>query len=502
MQPAVNASWTAADIDIKSFFDGMIRPNFQSEEARTACGSPGPDHNALNTPLMKARDQIRQTSDNENAMVNNTFAVDGEQRPSCWKRWFQPLKEGSIRSCSFVLVATSLGTGFLCIPKAFSDVGLGLGLVNMIFAAVVSALSQQIVMIAARYTGSHSYSSVVVLASQQPWTLLAVDVVTLLMGIGAVGCLFIFEGDFVPAVFVSPPWGLPGIVFGREVAIVAVAAAVWPLALATELSALHYLSVAKPAVVFITIIVVAVQAPAHHAKLADTGGTIKMWDFQMGTWLQSISTMIFAFMNHQNVVPAGNLISRPSIRRIVKSTVNANLIVWILLALVGVVGYLSFGSGTKGNFLVNYGTGPGQPSIWCCRVLMGLGVFFVIPVALLPVTRSLGQLLQKARGDINANRPISPTMHKACATALLVCITCLGVAVSKVEVLVNIVGGLFATALMFWFPAIIFWRLLWPMQPRCARVVVIVLFVFLGTCGLSSVVVGVSNLSKDLSKAS
>jgi amino acid permease len=86
------------------------------------------------------------------------------------KRWFQPLEEGSSRSCSIVLVSTSLGTGFLCIPYAFSLVGLGLGIVTMIFAAVVAALSLQIVMIAARYTGSHSYSSVVELALQRPWT--------------------------------------------------------------------------------------------------------------------------------------------------------------------------------------------------------------------------------------------------------------------------------------------------------------------------------------------
>merc|ERR1719379_942542 len=108
---------------------------------------------------------------------------------------------------------------------------------------IVSSLSLQILMVGARYTNPESYSSLLAMVAKSRALSFALDFFIVLNGIGAITCIMIFEGDFVPSIFAAPPWGGNGLHLDRAIAVLAVAFAVYPLTLPSDLSALRYTSV-------------------------------------------------------------------------------------------------------------------------------------------------------------------------------------------------------------------------------------------------------------------
>lgn len=401
-------------------------------------------------------------------------------------RWFGPLEPGSVRTCSSALAATALGAGALALPYAFSLVGVGLGLLTLTAAGIVSACSLQILMVSARYTNTESYAAVLELALGSRKASTVLDLVVLMNGVGSITCCLIFEGDFIPALLGSPPdfLGLPSYGLSREHAVIGAALLVWPLTMSSEISALRYVAVLVPIALFTTICIVVWDAPSLHEQVRSRGGHVKWCDFDLRRWLQAVAIMVNAFANHMNAIPSGNTLNNPSVARIVKATVNGNLMVWSLLASLGIGGYMSWAEFTKGDFLLNYPEG--RPEIWVCRLMLSLIVYFCLPVALLPTAKSGAQLLSSC--FFGSYGRVSPRVHALSATCLLVTCTCIATQVADVASVLGILGGLLASSLMFWFPAIVLRWLLWPTQPQVVRGAVLLTLLFFGVCGWTSVV--------------
>jgi len=484
-------------INIKKWFIGVITPDFESVEARVRCGSfpfgdegSPVDHGYIPEPrLQDATRAMREASGmlNPKAAAGYVKLLDGDSPKNLYVRWFGKLEPGSIRSASLALMATALGAGALAIPFAFSLTGVGLGLATLFAAAMVSALSLQILMVAARYTGLKSYAELLELAAGSAAASLMLDLTVVLNGVGAVTCILIFEGDFLPAIFKSPPGGLPGFALPRSWAVAGAALAAWPLTLPDDISALRYVSILVPLAVMITVAIVLTDTPELHREVRELGGAagrVQWWDFEPMRWLKAASIMVNAFANHQNAVPVARQLDNPSVARIVKTTVNANLAVWALLASMGMGGYMSWAGLTKGDFLLNYPDG--RPEIWICRIMLSLVVYLVLPVSILPTAKSGAQLILRLCGHRTAE--ISGKAHAMSATLLLCGCTTIALLVSDVAAVIGVLGGVLASSLMFWFPALVFWKLLWPTQPRFARGPALAAIVFFGVTGFSSVI--------------
>merc|ERR1712051_375276 len=170
----------------------------------------------------------------------------------------------------------------------------------------------------------------------------------------------------------------------------------------------------------------------------------------------------------------------PSIQRIVKSTVNGNMLVLMLLASLGMGGYVSWAGVTQGDFLLNYPEG--RPEIWLCRVMLAV---IVLPVALLPTAKSGAQLILSTFWGEDAE--VGPRVHAFSATILLAACTVIALEVADVAAVIGILGGLFASSLIFWFPAVVFRLLLWPTQPALFRGPVLTALVVFGCISWASV---------------
>lgn len=469
--------------DVKQWFESVIRPDFSSNEALTALGnseaSPRQKH-FLPAMTPSGMQHMHSMTDQYNA------PPEGETtRFSCCSRWFSPLKPGSVRSCSAALAATALGSGSLALPYAFSLTGIGLGLITMFFAVITSAFSLQILMISARYTQENSYASLLWRATKSRVLSFFLDLCIVLNGVGSITCILIFLGDFVPSVF-GAPLGLDhGLHVDRRYAVVGAALLAYPLTWPENLSALRYTSVLVPVVLMITIIIVWTQVPQYFHTLHENGDHIVWFNLNWKKWFAAVPIMVNSFTNHQNAIPSGNLLETPSIARIVKATVNANIVIFLVLSAIGIGGYMSFGPLTKGDFILNYPST--NPWIWVCRVLLSITVYFVLPVALSPAAKSCAQLVLSALPG-GRNRTVSRPLHLFSTTLCLATCTGIAVATSDISAVINILGGILATSVMFWFPAFVYYCILWPTQPRCVRYLVLGSMLIFGICGYVSVV--------------
>jgi sodium-coupled neutral amino acid transporter 11 len=209
-----------------------------------------------------------------------------------------------------------------------------------------------------------------------------------------------------------------------------------------------------------------------------------MWNYNFRDWLNAVPIMVSAFTNHQNAIPTANELDQPSVARIVKGTVNANIITFGVFATMGIGGYLSWGSETEGNFINLYPAD--NSSIWLCRVMLAIIVYFVMPVSLLPASKSCAQLVLSAVAG--EDRSVSRTWHMIGSTLCLGACTAIAITTDDVAFVMGVLGGLLATSVMFTFPAIIYWIALWPTQPPYIRHIVLIALVGFALLGYGSVV--------------
>lgn len=439
---------------------------------------------------MKPQDRTRTSSivpdtDVTRALRRNTAQFNApadasvEAVPPVVLAFWRPLQAGSVRTCVLTLVATALGSGALALPYAFSHVGYVVGTIVLTVAASLSCLSLTVIMMASRYTEAETFASLLTLATGSPRAGLLLDVCLMIYGCAAILALLIFEGDFVPAIMAAA--GLPAI--GRTYAILGVAAGTWPLVLPSEVSSLRYVAALSPFAVLFVAANVALQTPSYYA--ANIPSTVEAMTTKPGEMLQASSIFVFSVFCHLNAVGVASKLERPSVGRIVNVAAYTSAFCWALYLFIGLGGYLSFQALVKGDFLQNYETS--NKSMLACRVMFSLVCYVGIPVNCAPTVHAVRQVVLSAfqgNADNSADRPL---LHAVLATVVLAAATVGAINLTNVAAVIGIVGGSLTTLQMFWMPALIYYRILYPMQPRLFRRGVMSLLLTGGVVGFASV---------------
>lgn len=393
----------------------------------------------------------------------------------------KPLEPGSERTCVLTLVATALGSGVLALPHAFSLVGVGVGIVCLTLAACLSCVSLTILMVASRYTEAKSYAGLLTLATGSSRTGLLLDACLVCYGCAAILALLIFEGDFVPAILDALGIANPG----RTWSIIAVSAAAWPLVLPPKVSALRYVAAFSPFAILYVAGNVVVQAPVFYEE-RPVDSNVVLYVMAPAQMLQASSIFVFSVMCHANAVPVAHMLDRPSVFRIVKVATYCNSCCWALYILIGVGGYLSFQAFVQGDFLLNYPVD--STSILCCRVMMAAVCYVGVPMNSAACVQALQKMLTAAiQRNPEPHVEERPFLFAVLATAVLAASTVGAVFLKDVAKVIGIVGGSLTTLQMFWLPALIYYRLLYPTQPKFFRKVVMSSMIVAGITGFASV---------------
>jgi len=299
----------------------------------------------------------------------------------------------------------------LALPSAFHTVGLSLGVVLVIVSGLLSAyglnlLAKTADFVSRRNETAHDKvpASFFGCASlTYPRLAFWINVAIAVKCFGVACSYLIIIGDLVPQILIG--FGYHDDVFlNRRIWItLATVFVVFPMAMMRKLDALKYTSVvAMMAVAYLVVIVVHgfVEAYFQDPQVflrPENGWDTVDFGFKWSGALTSLPIFVFAFTCHQNLFSVYEEIETPTVPRmniVITQSIGISAAVY---QVVGILGYLTFGSSVLPNVILNYASG---------RLVLGGRIFLVIlqvcsyPLLSHPCRHCLNEVLPKPRSRI------------------------------------------------------------------------------------------------------
>ncbi|KAM6502281.1 Transmembrane amino acid transporter domain containing protein [Amanita muscaria] len=217
----------------------------------------------------------------------------------------------------------------------------------------------------------------------------------------------------------------------------------YPLSLYRDI---HKLSRASGfALVCMGIIVISVLIEGPRVPQELKGDPSKRFSILEPGIFQSIGVISFAYICHHNSLIIYASLRNPTLGRFAKVTHISMLISLVVCMTLGISAFLVFTNKTQGNILNNF---PADDTIInIARFCFGLNMFTTLPLELFVCREVIEQTFFSDK-TFNMRRHIFFTTTILFSTMLVALITC------DLGVMLEITGGVSATALSFIFPAI------------------------------------------------
>uniref|UniRef100_A0A7S4UCR9 Amino acid transporter transmembrane domain-containing protein n=1 Tax=Alexandrium monilatum TaxID=311494 RepID=A0A7S4UCR9_9DINO len=374
---------------------------------------------------------------------------------------------GPLCRAVFALASSAMGAGCLSLPFMLRSCGVASGFLMLLLGASLAHLSLTVLMDGAVRTGCSRMAELVA-PSGSVGARAFVDMVMATFGISAMLCNLIFAGNFFSGIAHSPLLNLD---VSRDRLIAAISAfVVWPLSLGRGKSVLRHVSFLSVAAICLTAVIVACKAPAYAAvRSAATlpeDRELKRWSSDPYTLLQSFSIALFAFNAHANAVPTAHTLARSGgdSRQMVRVSLCSVCVELVVYSLIGIGGYLSFGSTTKQDFILNYPDD--DPLMFFVRCISGVAVCLGAPINLSPAASSLTGLLS------GKGQAASRSLHVLVVTLAIAGSACVAICSESIADVTGLLGASFATLIVLAWPASVYRRVrLRSHPPRLARCV-------------------------------
>ena len=297
--------------------------------------------------------------------------------------WFSP---GSIRVTIFTLLISTLGVGMLSIPRAFERSGLILGIIVVYIGAIVSYLSMRCLVAASSHTRLVSMSDLALWSHGIKFKYFT-DFVFLVNTFGTCVAYTIAIKENITAINRSMfdlGWtSIPFIMRDQKSAfwIVVSQLLLIPLVIKEKLAELRVLALISFCI--ISYIGGTIIANCFNNTYTESFNT--KWDsiklFDVSGLVNTIPVVIFGFTCQQIVLSCFRELRNPTIRRMDKAMARQLFLVSTIYILVGVYGYLTFGSDFNDqdqNILTKYNTK--NISILIVGISLTSGYILVDPV--------------------------------------------------------------------------------------------------------------------------
>ncbi|KAF4744440.1 hypothetical protein FOZ63_030714 [Perkinsus olseni] len=297
---------------------------------------------------------------------------------------------GSAFSCSTLLFTASVGSGVLALPSAAKGVGLGLGLLILLGACLISATSDWILGRAVSISGEKTYGSILGWSVAytkgrhgQGKRLPAFDAFMAVYQAAAIVTYLVFLGDFVPSVI--QVWFDASA--SRTLALVCIVyLAVLPLSVGSEISSLRAVGSFSLWVMAVTALIAVCKTPWNHLDQDQPANTTPSASADWRQVMHALSLGTFAYMNQVNAVCITSELHNPTRRRLASVCTTTALCLFLCYATLMSAVYLTFGQATTANFLQNYPVD--DAAVNGCRVAVSLMLILACPLNLFPVTTS------------------------------------------------------------------------------------------------------------------
>lgn len=356
-----------------------------------------------------------------------------------------------------------LGAGIIGLPYALSQAGFFMGIFLLVLLCVITDWTIGLIVINAKLSGTHSYIDIMD-RSFGPSGRAAVSLFQFAFAFGGMSAFGIIIGDTIPHVIISLFPSLKTIpvlslLTNREFVIVLCTACIsYPLSLYRDIHKLARASGLALVGMVIIVASVVIESPAVKPELK--GDPSKRFSFVGPGIFQAIGVISFAFVCHHNSLLIYGSMREPTLDRFARVTHISTAMSLVSCLILSIAGYVTFTDKTQGNILNNFSTDDTLINI--ARFCFGLNMFTTLPLELF-VCREVVEQYFFSHERFDMTRHVFFTTSILFASMLVSLFTC------DLGVMLEITGGVSATALAFIFPAIAYIKLSNGHQPWYSR---------------------------------
>ncbi|GMM31618.1 Avt2 protein [Martiniozyma asiatica (nom. inval.)] len=353
---------------------------------------PGRDQNPFNDAI---EDDVSLLPLNAESSALD-LAQNGGLTSMADTNFISPELAGSdLKGAFFNMTNSIVGAGIVGIPRAFKNSGLVLGILLMITLTFLNDWTLRLIIINTKLSGSKSYTGFVTHSFGTTGKIIVLLAQGLFAFGGAIGFSVII-GDSIPHVLRSifhesvENNALVNFILGRNSIIVfCIVFISYPLSLIRDMSKLAKAS--GLALISMTIIIVLVILRASSMPAELKGGISGSEWFVSPNFFQGISVISFALVCHHNTTFIYDSIRVPTLDRFNSVTFISCMISGFVCSLIGIVGFLNFGSFTRGNILNNFPSDDWVINI--ARLCFGLNMLTTFPLEIFVIREVFKDLI-------------------------------------------------------------------------------------------------------------
>lgn len=299
----------------------------------------------------------------------------------------QPDPESSDKPYIINIVNSIIGVAILAISSSFKETGLLLTLVTLVCGAVLTMFSCSILVRAAKETGTKSYEYLTD-ATLGKTGKFVIELCLMGFMLGIMVGYYIALGDLLP-----PSIFRAFKVTFEQRAYVLIAIGIvliQPLVMIKDISSLTTASTFSLYGYSIVCSVVILYAISTGSVIFDwTHEDVYYW--RPSQFFSTLSLFALGYACHPNIFIVYNVFKKPQVLRMERIIGYAILAVSCLYSVLGVCGYMTFKSATKGNVLTNY---PKSSLTEVMRLSFCFSCIISFPILIFPVRTAMYTLLK------------------------------------------------------------------------------------------------------------
>ena len=288
-------------------------------------------------------------------------------------------RKSSMFVAVFNLTATIVGGGVLSLPLAFANLGVILGTLLMLLAAILTERTLYLLCLCARYTGANSYGEVGKAAFGKYMEYFISFMLSIFLMFVLVGYMVLIKDIWTSIVKIISGFDNPNAAF----VLLAVVLFMSPFLVQKTLYALRY----NCYVGFASVSVLCI-ALCHHAFTTPLPSPLLLWTTDWNDILFAFPIITLSFLSIFNVLPIQSALIRPTRGRVLVVIDGAVGCCFFLTLIFGLAGYFYAGAQTQGNILEN-GIDDSDVVFFLGRLGCGITLMLAMAMMMLPCRDSL-----------------------------------------------------------------------------------------------------------------
>nr|ODN94981.1 solute carrier family 38 (sodium-coupled neutral amino acid transporter), member 11 [Cryptococcus depauperatus CBS 7855] len=415
--------------------------------------------------------------------MSRSSQLEEEERDLLESEGPNKLVTGSLLEAVTNMANSIIGAGIIGLPYALSQAGFLTGIVLLIALAFISDWTIRLVIVTSKLSGRDSYTETMHHCFG-PIGAMAVAFFQFSFAFGGTAAFHVIIGDTIPRVVSSIFPSLSshhvfGWLFSRQAIIVMCTLFIsFPLSLHRDIVKLSRSS--SFALISMTIIVISVLFRSVAVDPSLRGSPMDSLIVIKPRVFQAIGVISFAYACHHNSNYIYKSINVPTLDRFYFVTHISTSISLIACLLVAVSGYVVFTDKTEGNILNNFSSDDWIINI--ARFCFGANMSTTIPLEVFVCREVVEEYFYKSQ-------PFSQRRHFLITSAVVFSTMSIALTTCDLGVVLELAGGLSASALAFILPASAYFVLLsgpWSSSRRLSALCVALfgVIVLVLSCGL------------------